>query len=434
MSDINRRAKTVSQKMTFAVNNASLLLLQRLTLASMLFEDQFYVDGKSSAELIAATVAKCDPIDVANLMKTARNEYKLRHVPLLLARELARKGKLAAQDLSDVIQRPDEIGTFLALYWKEKKQPLSNQVRKGLALAFLKFNEYQFAKWDKNSAQITIRDAMFLTHPKPVTPEQVGLFKKIAEKTLATPDTWETELSAGADKALTFRRLMNENKLGSLAFLRNLRNMLQAGVPESEIVAYGNKVDYSKVLPFRFVAAATHAPQLVKHLEVWMLKALETADKIPGKTVLLVDVSGSMYGVKVSDKSDLDRFDAAAALAMLLREVCESVDIYTFSNELKRVGSYRGFQLKTALNDSQKHGGTALGNALRSLHTKVSYDRIVVFTDEQAQGAITDPKGRGYIVNVAGYKDQAVGKSAKWDTVNGFSEATVAYIQALESV
>lgn len=199
--------------------------LTRLTLANMLWENQFYMDGKSTADLLKATVAKTDPTFVADLALRARSQFKLRHVPLLLARELARSGKLKADTLADVIQRPDELGEFVSMYWEGKKSPISNQVKKGLAKAFSKFNEYQLAKWDKNSAAVSLRDVMFLTHPKPADEAQKALFAKVANKTLETPDTWEVELSGGANKKETFTRLMAERKLGALAFIRNLRNI-----------------------------------------------------------------------------------------------------------------------------------------------------------------------------------------------------------------
>ncbi|WP_390174307.1 TROVE domain-containing protein, partial [Staphylococcus pseudintermedius] len=85
--------------------------------------------------------------------------------------------------------------------------------------------------------------------------EQEALFKRVANQELETPDTWETQLSAVADAKETFTRLMAEKKLGALAFLRNLRNMVQAGVTEDEVRAYGSTVDASKVLPFRYIAA-----------------------------------------------------------------------------------------------------------------------------------------------------------------------------------
>jgi len=404
--------------------------LKRITLAAMLWEKQFYLDGKSHAELVRELVAKVQPAKVEALAQEARTKFKLRHVPLLLARELARHGKLQASALTNVIQRPDEMSEFLSIYWQDGKTAVSNQVKKGLAACFNKFNEYQLAKWNKNSAAIKLRDVMFLSHPKPQTAEQAELFKRVAADTLATPDTWETQLSAGANKCETFTRLMNEKKLGALAFLRNLRNMRDSGVNTDLIRSYAATVDVSKVLPFRYVAAARIVPEFEDMLESMMFRSLATHDKIPGKTVLVIDVSGSMFGSKISSKSDLDRFDAAAALAMLCREVCEEVEIYSFSDKAVRVAPRRGFALREAISSSQYHSGTRLGQAMQTINANGSYDRCIVFTDEQSYDRPDAPRGKGYVVNVASYEN-GVNHNA-WTEVNGFSEAVVDYIQALE--
>lgn len=404
--------------------------LVRMTLANMLWEDQFYVDGKKSSEVIADLVKKCDAKFVSNIAILARTQFKLRHVPLLLARELARTSRLAAHVLNAVIQRPDEMSEFLSIYWKDGKIPLANQVKKGLATAFAKFNEYSLAKWDKNSAAVKMRDVMFLVHPKPASPEQAALFKRVADNALATPDTWETELSAGADKGQTFTRLMAEKKLGALAFLRNLRNMVQSGVNESMIREYAKTLDVSKVLPFRYIAAARIVPQFEDMLEAMMLKSLESHEKLPGKTKLYVDVSGSMFGAKISAKSDLERFDAAAALAILCREICEEVEIYSFSYDAVRVPARRGFALVEAIRNSQQHGGTNLGSSLKSSASKC--DRVIVFTDEQSHDTVNAPAfgAKGYVINVAAYQNGV--NHDKWLTVSGFSEAVIDYIQAVE--
>lgn len=404
--------------------------LTRVTLAHMLWEDQFYVDGKTSANVMTDLVAKADPAYVAILAEKARSEFKLRHVPLYLTRELARTGKLKAATLTAVIQRPDEMSEFLSIYWKDGKVPISNQVKKGLAQAFVKFNEYQLAKWDKNNSAISLRDVMFLSHAKPLNATKAELFKRVANQELKTPDTWETQLSAGADKAETFSRLMVENKLGALAFLRNLRNMVNAGIAESTIRAYAKQLDVTKVLPFRYIAAARIVPQFEDMLEEMMLRSLEKHEKLPGKTVLLIDVSGSMFGTKVSAKSDLDRFDAAAALAILCREICEEVEIYSFSNSTVRVSPRRGFALIEAIRDSQSHSGTATGAAVRSINANTKYDRLVIFTDEQSHDSVPKAKGLGYVINVGSYENGI--NRADYTTITGFSEAVVDYIQMAE--
>lgn len=437
MSSLNRRApvEKVTNLVGVAVPKISVgSQLTRLVLANMLWEDQFYIDGKSNAELIKDLVAKADPTFVELLAETARKQFKLRHVPLLLARELARKGKLRADALNAVIQRPDEMSEFLSLYWKEGKTPISNQVKKGLTKAFGKFNAYQLAKWDKNSAAISMRDVMFLTHPKPINQEQAILFNKIANNQLETPDTWETNLSAGADKKETFERLMAEGKLGALAFLRNLRNMVESGISESVIRTYSVNLDVSKVLPFRYIAAARVVPQFEDMLEQMMFKSLSTYEKLPGKTKLYVDVSGSMYTPKVSAKSDLTRQDASLALAMLLREVCEDIEIYSFSGKALRIAPRRGFALAEAIKTSQVCSGTNLQASLEQ--TKSNADRVICITDEMTYGHSTfsPPYGgaKGYMLNVAAYQNGI--NNGNWLTITGFSEAVVDYIMQFEKL
>src|SRR5579863_2754042 len=174
--------------------------------------------------------------------REAREEMQLRHVPLFLTRELARRkgaGPLVAETLEHVIQRADELGEFVALYLKARqaggrKEPLSAGVKRGLAAAFTKFDAYQLAKYNREST-VKLRDVLFLCDAKPKDAEQAETWKKLVENTLESPDTWEVALSAGKDKRETWTRLLSEGKLGGMAVLRNLRLMLAAGVAPSLI-------------------------------------------------------------------------------------------------------------------------------------------------------------------------------------------------------
>src|SRR5580698_11107890 len=105
---------------------------------------------------------------------------------------------------------------------------------------------------------------------------------------------WEVALSAGADKREAWERLLREQKLGALALLRNLRNMREAGVDESLVLAALSSMSTARVLPFRFLAAARYAPQWEEALEQAMLTCVAGQEKLRGKTIVLVDVSGSM--------------------------------------------------------------------------------------------------------------------------------------------
>ena len=427
--------------------------LTRMTLAHMLWEDQFYIDGISSAKIMSDLVKECKPEFVKDLAIKARTSFKLRHVPLLLAREVARHGQLRADDLNSIIQRPDEMSEFVSIYWKDKKEPISHQVKLGLAKAFKKFNEYSLAKWDKNSAAVSLRDVMFMVHPKPDNVEQEALFKRIANKELKTPDTWEVQLSAGADKKETFERLMANNNLGALAFLRNLRNMVQAGVDNSVIRAYASQVNVDRVLPFRFIAAARIMPQFEDMLEAMMFRGLVNLPKLPGRTVLVIDTSGSM-GAAISGKSDLSCIDAACALAILARELCEDVVIYATAgdDDMRKhatmlIPPRRGFALADFIKSREVSikiggGGIFLLQCMDYITDKEkanNVDRVIVFTDEQdtggrgfehAKAKRLGKGGKNYIMNVGA--DQNGVNSRAWHTITGFSEASLDYIRAFE--
>lgn len=405
--------------------------LRRSVMACMLWEDSFYEDGQSIADRIASYVPLVDPKVLQAIAIEAREKMKLRHMPLLLVREMARLEKckpLVAETLSRIIQRADELSEFVAIYWKDKRQPLSAQVKKGLALAFQKFNAYQLAKYNREAA-IKLRDVLFLCHAKPKDDEQAALWKSLVDGTLEPPDTWEVALSSGKDKKETWERLLQENKLGALALLRNLRNMQEAKVSGSLILTALDNINVDRVLPFRFISAARFAPQWESNLESAMLKCLAGQSKLGGKTVLLIDVSDSMDN-NISAKSDLKRIDAANGLAILARELCERVAVYTFSEKLVRVADRHGFALRDAIIASQVHSGTYLGQAVETLNKNENYDRLVVLTDEQSHDDVPNAKGKGYVINVAAYQN-GIGYG-QWTHIDGWSEAVFDYIALSE--
>lgn len=413
------------------------LQLRRSVMAHMLWEAEFYEDGQSIAARIIDCIKRVAPEKVAAIAIEAREQMKLRHVPLLIVREMARLAthrELVASTLARIIQRPDELAEFLAIYWKDKKQPLSAQVKRGLAAAFQKFDAYSLAKYNRDGA-IKLRDVLFLCHAKPKDEAQAATWKQLIDGTLSVPDTWEVSLSAAGkegDKKTIWERLLAEGKLGALALLRNLRNMQQAQVSMEAIKAALGSMKAERVLPFRFIAAATYAPTLEPQLEAAMFRCITDKAKFSGATVLLVDVSGSMDAV-ISSKSDLRRVDAACGLAMLLRELCEDIAIVTFSTTAVLVPSRRGFALRDAISHSQPHGSTELGVALQAIHTDTrinKYARLIVITDEQSADKVPDPKGKGYVINVASAQN-GVGYGA-WTHIDGWSEAVVDYIMQSE--
>jgi 60 kDa SS-A/Ro ribonucleoprotein len=454
------------------------LQLQRLVNACMLWEDNAYCSGKSVASWILELIPQVPASKCAEIAILARTESKLRHVPLLMVYGMTKATDehraLVASTLEAVIQRPDELTEYVAIYYKQngKKTPLSKQSKKGLAAAFNKFSEYQLGKYNGDGA-VKLADVMALVHAKPKNKEQGRVFASLVNKDffpkktkagfpvaktygkfkkLKTPDTWEVALSAGADKAETFTRLIEDGKLGAMALLRNLRKMKEVGVPDKIVKAGLATMNAERVLPFRFVTAAKHAPHFESELEAVMFRSLAEVEKLAGKTVLIIDVSGSM-GASLSSKSEVDRIDTAASLGMLLREVCEDVAIYcTAGNDYSRVHktalvpARRGFALRDLVRKSKQElggGGIFLKQVMDFVYEREKNNdvaRTIVITDEQdcdshnpANAASkANAFGRAnYLVNIASEKN-GVGYG-KWTHIDGWSESVLQYIAAEEA-
>jgi hypothetical protein len=443
--------------------------LRRAVLTYLLWEDSFYESGLGLAERIRELVPKVKPKAVADLAIQARDDMYLRHVPLFLCRELCRvkgAGPEVYRALYHVIQRADELGEFLALYWKEGRHPIAAAAKRALADAFTKFDAYQLAKYDRKGP-VRLRDVMFLVHPKPIGgdcvqrfyapkgDEQEAVWKALAEGTLVAPDTWEVALSAGKDKKVTFTRLLQENKLGSLAVLRNLRNMREAGV-DDDLIRQRLERGTPRVLPFQYLAAAKHAPRFEASIEKAMLKSLEPIAKLTGRTLFVVDTSGSMDHSNVSVKSKMTRMDAGIALTVMARELCAYCDIVATAGDdgirahatAQIPNKYRGLSLVEQFSKPTVQrlgkGGIFLTQTMDWIADNIParYDRVIVFTDEQdcelndalspSKARRLAPEGQNYIINVSTYKP-GFGYGGGWTHINGWSERVFDYIRETEA-
>lgn len=405
--------------------------LRRSVLACLMWEDQFYENGEAIADRIAAEAKACTHSEVFALAVEARRKHNLRHVPLLLAVAEAEARRLTPLTVDAVIQRADELAELVAIYWRNGKRPLPNAMKKGLAMAFAKFDAYRLAKYNRDKA-ITLRDVMFLVHPKPQNDEQAAVWKALAENNLPSPDTWEVALSSGADKKETFERLIREGNLGYLALLRNLRNMEQAGVDPALVRgAILARKGAQRVLPFRYIAAARACPRHEPALDKAMQAAISELPKLSGTTVVLVDVSSSMDD-PLSGRSDLTRMDAAAALAVMWQG--DDKRVFTFSDDVKEVPARAGMGGIESIIHSQRHGSTDLAGAIRYINAHVPCDRLIVITDEQSTSEMGVPQPKAplaYGINTAGYQNGVTYGS--WVHIDGFSENVIRYIYELES-
>jgi hypothetical protein len=421
--------------------------------------DQFYEKSGERINRLRELIAKNDAEFVARLAVYAREKMYLRSVPMVLAVEMAKihsGNPVIAKLVARVVMRADEITEMLAYYQLanertgvKKLNRLSKQLQKGLAQAFNKFDEYQFAKYNRD-AEVKLKDALFLIHPKAKDEDQQALFNKIALDGLSIPYTWETELSAlgqqkfenedlkkGAIKA-KWEELVNSGKLGYMALLRNLRNILNAEVDYATMqkvcthLADSKAVANSKQLPFRFLSAYRELKKVNSGYTAMVMSALETAVmqsamNIKGfdentKVWIACDVSGSMQKT-ISAKSSIMNYDIGLILAMLLKSRCRNVVTGMFGDRWKIINmpsagilaNVDEFYRREGEVGYSTNGHLVIADLLRS---KKAVDKVMLFTDCQlwnsngsgdsiqklwVQYMKTAPNAKLYLFDLAGY-------------------------------
>lgn len=421
--------------------------------------DNFYESGQQRLERIRELIAQNDPVFVAKLAVYARTHMHLRSVPLVLAVELARVhagDDLVSRAVARVVQRADEITELLAYYslsngrtGTKKLGRLSKQLQKGLAVAFNRFDEYQFAKYNR-ATEVKLRDALFLVHPKSKDETQRALFDKIAADTLAIPYTWETELSELGQRAFEnaeakaaavrakWEELIDSGRLGYMALLRNLRNILQAEVSAAHMqrVCYtlsdARAVQQAKQLPFRFLAAYRELLPLTSGYTAMVLEALEQAvqasvQNMRGfneevRVVVACDVSGSMQR-PVSTRSKVLSYDIGLMLGMLLQHRCRNVVTGMFGDRWKVINLPQRQVLSNVQEFYRREGevGYSTNGYLviwDLINRRVQADKVMLFTDCQLwdntgyNHSLTQqwkkyktiaPNARLYLFDLAGY-------------------------------
>lgn len=432
MASVNRSTSVRSSLRTHegapAKNIGVVEQLERSVMSCLLWENEFYEDGQTIAQRIASLIAKAPAEDVARIAIQAKEDMRLRHIPLLMAREMLRtkEGRMRFGAVaSRVFLRADDICEFLAIYWKDNKdEPLAKQAKIHVGEAFRRFDEYQLAKYNGGQKAVKLRDALRILRPIPENKKQSSLWKRVVKGELKTPDTWEVEISASKDKKKSWMRLLKEQKLGGMAMLRNLRNMSTAGVSDTAIKSGIKAIEAGRLLPINFITAANHNTQFESEIEAKFFQCFTKKRKMSGKTIIMVDVSSSMDD-QLSGRSELRRVDVACSLAMIGCELFDDLRIFTFSNNLVEVPARKGFALRDAIMKSQHHSGTELGKSVKDIIKKYDFDRLIVISDEQSRDPVPDVDG-AYMINVAS-NQHGVGYG-KWLHIDGWSDKVLDYI------
>lgn len=372
---------------------------------STFLEDKFYETGDARIQRIADLVAKNDPKFVSNLATVARQEFHMRSVVTLLVAELAkchRGDSLVMETIVRTAQRVDDL-IELVSYFKRDKKALPKQVKRGIRNALLKFNRYQLAKYRGEGKTVSLTDVFNLVHPKPkhANEEQKQAWKDLMEGKLASFDTWETEISNSKDDATrteVWEKLITNNKLGYMALLRNLNNLVKYGVSEKIIARAVAKltspveVMRSKQLPFRYFTAYQHVRgnrQFTDAISLAMDLAVANTPKLEGRTLIAVDASGSMgaSNYALGGGSDLPIVKAAIFAATLVKANVNA-DLILFDTQVKELQPSSRMpvvDLAESIIKASDGGGTETSLVFRYAGAKkTQYDRIVIISDVES--------------------------------------------------
>ena len=407
-------------------------LYTRVCTASL--QNKFYTSANEDLESIRKLIKEVDPDLVCKLAIYAREKMYLRSIPLVLMVELLknlnedkskkRDGGNLRKTITRVIQRADEITEILSYFstangrdGQKKLKSLPSSLKKGIADSFHKFDRYQISKYNSDKA-IKIRDALFLTCPKPKNEKESVLFKDLADKKLEAPYTWEVELSrlgqqkfaSSEEKESAFKKkwenLVSDKALGYMALLRNLRNILQSGVSREtlnlicEKISSEEEVSRAKQLPFRYFSAYREIDKL-SEINPFVLEqikeSLEVAVKhsvsnIKGfgpesRVVIACDVSGSMQ-TAISEKSSVEMYDIGLLMGQILQSRCKNVITGFFGDTWKITNFVKGNVLYNTLDLRRREGEVGYSTnghlVINWLNTSdIEVDKVMIFTDCQ---------------------------------------------------
>ena len=452
--------KTVNKSghVAYKMKDKEKLVTQVLT--SFFNESKFYGDNSAEMQETIKSVIATDPAFVAKLAVFARREFNMRSVSHVLTAYLAHEveGKPYAKDtIKAITLRGDDVTEIMSCYINLfGNRPIPNSLKKGIAEAMQGFDEYTLAKYKGDGKSVKMRDLLCICRPTPKNDEQSAMWKRLLNGELATPYTWETELSANGNNTATWEKLIDSGKVGYMALLRNLRNILTANPSNVntvlDIIQDPVRVKKSKQLPFRYLSAYKElknigGSRVFDALENAIEASIENIPKLSGTTVIAVDTSGSM-GNRISHKSDVTCGEIGMLLGLIANKICENSIFYTFDTSIKKhpVSSRNGV-LYTTIHSASCGGGTIMQLPFTAMiQEKINADRVIVISDNECNGgywskpvqSLADEyrKLNGndiwvHAIDLQGYGTQQF-HGAKTNIIAGWSEKVLDFIMLAE--
>lgn len=369
--------------------------------------EKFY----ANADLFACVdrVMQEDPIFVLKMAAFAREQLGLRAVPTALLIEYANRQSGGCENtrsyVPHIIKRVDEITECLAQQFQRNTlyprttNRCPNLIRRGLAECFNRFDEYQFAKYTARR-DVTVRDALFFCRPKPKDAEQARIFDRIATNTLTVPQTAETVLSEHGNSTESWNAILPS--IGFIALLKYVRTIIEHDADLSMVVSRLENPP-SFVFPHQYYAAITaldqykdrpdtsdmrraNAARVIRSLERGLHALVSRIPTFRGRTLIVVDVSGSM-NAPVSGKSAMTCRDVATLFGAMANGICENATVVAFASEFAVVPLSSDdivANITTIENVRSLGGGTRADKVFSWLNTTQDhYDRIILISDMQ---------------------------------------------------
>lgn len=382
------------------------LQLVSLLLSSFLTPQYYSSETDQEQRLQSAVLALGDKRFAGRAAVYARNVFGMRSITHALIGILSHHVKDVSwlrPVVKDVIRRPDDALEIVSYILSRYGKPIPNAVKRGVRDAIVEFDEYALTKYKASGSKFGMVDLFNLVHPAPKNEAQADVFKRLIDGTLVGADTWEVGLSEAkseAEKAAVWSHLLRENKLGYLALVRNLRNILMQADRETiqlaaERLVNPEVIKKSLVFPFQFQVAYEAVSGLINPHSDLILTAISKAmdislDNVPslsGETAVVLDISGSMgiTGSFTKSPGDIGSVFAAAILKKnpssdfvmfaersALQEVERSNSIIDITKNILKLSRY----------GSGLGGGTDFSSIFSSL--KKPYDRIIILSDMQS--------------------------------------------------
>ncbi len=468
-----------------------------LAVANMVGEDTFYEqagDRDDRYQRLLHQVAVDDSTWTAGFLRWLRADANLRSAAIVGAAEAVRArlvagvgpGPVTNRSLIDsVLLRADEPGELLGYWTSRYGRAIPKPVKRGVADAVLRlYSERSLLKYDTASHAFRFGDVLDLVHPATdrdwqgelfrhaldrrhgrgeVIPERLAMLRaNAALRAAATnqPDllldadrlreagmTWEDALSLGGStlpKARLWEAMIPS--MGLFALARNLRNFDQAGVCDEVAATVAARfadpaqVAGSRMFPFRWLAAYRNAPSLRwgHALDRALTASLVNVPALPGRTLILVDVSGSMFSSTAGRMSDMNRADVAGVFGAALALRTDPTLVW-FNGSSAAVKVPRGGSLLRLVESIPRpSGGTSTAAAVQRWYRR--HDRVVILTDEQANysgqhdvAASVPASVPVYTWNLGGYRlGHAPSGTGNRHAFGGMSDAAFRLIPLLE--